>query len=344
VKNIVLVFDRTREHPGRRDATNAETLFRLLDKDGQIVWYHIGTRTPLLARGVKAALRWREAAIADARAGIAEAYAYLIDTWEPGDRIFMFGVGPGAFCARELARLLGTIGLMQAHRDDLVNYVLATYALPRTRRTPQDWRRVTRLTAKLSGQREIAVPVQFLGLWDTVKVPGSRSTKADPLPNVVAGRHAVAIDGGNGPFAEHLVASEDERIEEVWFRGAHCDIAGGAGACWPLADITLDWILDGARRAGALVRAESRYEPPTPTELDALTEGARTISFRSLPANALVHGSVDIYVRAHPEYWRRLPGQVIWADTDWLARSERLVRAADPVAARERDALVAAAS
>ena len=116
MKNIVLVFDRTREHPGLRDATNAETLFRLLDKDGQIVWYHTGTRTPLLARGVKAALRWREAAIADARAGIAEAYAYLIDTWEPGDRIFMFGVGPGAFCARELARLLGTIGLMQAHR------------------------------------------------------------------------------------------------------------------------------------------------------------------------------------------------------------------------------------
>ena len=173
---------------------------------------------------------------------------------------------------------------------------------------------------------------------------GQRSTTADALPNVVAGRHAVAIDGGNGPFAEHLVTSEDERIEEVWFRGSHCDIAGGAGACWPLADITLDWILDGARRAGALVRAESRYEPPTPTELDALTEGARTISFRSLPANALVHGSVDIYLRAHPEYWRRLPGQVVWADSDWLARSERLVRAAEPVAARERDALVAIAS
>ena len=40
---------------------------------------------------------------------------------------------------------------MQAHRDDLVDYVLATYALPRTRRTPQDWRRLTRLAAKLAG-------------------------------------------------------------------------------------------------------------------------------------------------------------------------------------------------
>ena len=344
MKNIVLVFDRTRDHPGLRDATNAETLFRLLDDgDGHIIWYHAGTRTPLRARGVKfAALRWREAAIADARAGIAEAYSLLINTWEPGDRIFIFGVGHGAFCARELARLLGTVGLMKAHRDDLVDYLLATYALPRTRRTPQDWQRVTRLAARLAGKREIAVPVEFLGLWDTVKVPGvPRLSTAYPLSNVFAGRHAVAIDGGNGPFAEHLMAREDGQIEEVWFRGAHCDIAGGAGA-WPLADIALDWILDGARRAGALVRAEGRYEQPTPTELDASAEGARTISFRSVPANALVHGSVDLYLRAHPQYWRRLPGQVVWADSDWLARSERLVRTAEPVAARERESLPAA--
>ena len=346
MKNIVLCFDRNRHHPGLRDATNAETLFRLLDDgDEQVTWYHAGTRTPLLARGVKRSMRWREAAIADARAGIAEAYAFLIDRWEQGDRIFMFGVGHGAFCARELSRLLGTIGLMQAHRDDLVDYVLATYALPRTHRTPQDWQRLTQLAARLAGQREIAVPVQFLGLWDTVKVPGvRRSSAAGALSNVVAGRHAVAIDGGNGPLAEHLVTPEDERIDEVWFRGSHCDIAGGARACWPLADIALDWILDGARRAGALVRTESRYERPTPTELDALTEGARMISFRSLPANARVHGSVDVYLRAHPDYWRRLPGRVVWADSDWLARSERLVRTAEPVPAAERSALAAIAS
>ena len=100
-------------------------------------------------RGIRAlALRWREAAIDDARAGIAEAYAFLIDSWEPGDRIFIFGVGRGAFCARELSRLLGTVGVLPAEWDDLVDYVLASYALPRTRRTPQDWQRVSRLAAR----------------------------------------------------------------------------------------------------------------------------------------------------------------------------------------------------
>ncbi len=70
---------------------------------------------------------------------------------------------------------------------------------------------------------------------------------------------------------------------------------------------------------------------------------ARTISLRRLPASPLVHASVDVYLRAHPEYWRRLPAHVVWADTDWLARSERLVDAGSPEAV-EPAVLTAAAS
>ena len=80
-------------------------------------------------------------------------------------------------------------------------------------------------------------------------------------------------------------------------------------------------------QAGVAVRDGSRAEAPAPTEFDALAGSARTISLRRLPASPLVHASVDIYLRAYPEYWRRLPGHVVWADTDWLARSERLVQA-----------------
>ena len=142
-----------------------------------------------------------------------------------------------------------------------------------------------------------------------------------------AGRHAVAVDGRHGPH--HLVSSP-ECVDEVWFRGAHCDIAGGPGACWPLADIALDWMLDGAIQAGVTARNASYCEAPAPSECDALAGSARTISLRRLPASPLVHASVDIYLRANPEYWRRLPAHVVWADTDWLARSERLVPAGPP--------------
>jgi uncharacterized protein (DUF2235 family) len=314
VKNIVMCFDRARDHLGLRGATNAEALLRLLDEsDEQIVWYHSGA--PRSSR--LAALRWREAAFGDARAAIAEAYEFLVDRWEPGDQIFIFGVGRGGYCAQALTRLLGTVGLL----PDLMDYVLGAYALPRTHRSAQDWKRVTRVAARISGRREIRVPVRFLGLFDTVAVPGVGRQTVEPLTNVVSGRHAVAIDGAR------FVASVTDNVEEVWFRGAHCDVAGGPGACWPLAEIALDWMLEGALAAGVGVPAWCPYDAPAPSEFDALAETAHTISLRKTPASALVHASVDVYLREHPEYWRRLPAHVIWADADWAARSERLVPA-----------------
>jgi uncharacterized protein (DUF2235 family) len=337
VKNIVLCFDRARDHPGPRDATNAEALLRLLDEsDEQITWYHPGPRTPASGARMAASLSWRSAAVKDAQATIAQAYEFLVDWWEPGDRIYIFGVGRGGYCAHALTRLLGTVGML----PDLMDYVLAAYALPRTQRSPQDWRRVAIVAARLAGKREIGVPVEFLGLWDMVKVPGSRATY-EPLGNVVSGRHAVAVDGHHGP--RHLVSSP-ECVEEVWFRGAHYDVAGGPGACWPLADIALDWMLDGAVQAGITLRDGGHYAAPIPSAHDALAGSARTMSLRRPPASALMHASVDIYLRAHPEYWRRLPAHVVWADPDWLARSERLVHTEPPAVPVEPAEFAAAAS
>src|SRR5262249_7899745 len=147
-------------------------------------------------------------------------------------------------------------------------------------------------------------------------------------------------DGRYGPRS--LVSSPDS-VEEVWFRGAHCDVVGGPGACAPLADIALDWMLDGAVHAGVTLRDASHRDAPAPSEFDALAGSARSGSLRKLPASPLVHASVDIYLRAHPEYWRRLPGQVVWTDTDWLARSERLVHAGPAESAQPAE-LAAAAS
>jgi Uncharacterized alpha/beta hydrolase domain (DUF2235) len=321
VTNIVLCFDRAGERAGPGDATNAQALLRLLDDAaGQLVWYHSGSANRS---------RRRERVIAEARAAIAEAYRLLVDRWQPGDAIFLFGVGRGAYCARALARLLGLVGVLPDRTDFLPDYALATYALPATPRTTQDWQRVARLAQMLVGSRELAVPVRFLGLWDMTKLPGlPRPTT--PLANVVAGRHAVAIDGG--PSGERLSPGDLDRIDEVWFRGAHCDIAGTPGACWPLADIALDWMLAGAAAAGVALRGSS--SAPAPSELGALAGSARTLPLRRPPLDARVHASVDLYLRAHPQYWRRLPARVVWADRDWLARGERLVPAAAPAPAR----------
>ncbi|GAA2533595.1 phospholipase effector Tle1 domain-containing protein [Mycolicibacterium diernhoferi] len=277
MKNIVLCFDHSGE-------SNATTLFRLIDQAGQVGWRQYTNRRP-----------------EDARAAVASAYTHLVDHWQPGDDVFVFGAGSGAACAQALTRLLGTIGVLDG---ELRSYMLATYALPRTARTAQEWRHVTEVAAGLAERDDITLTVRFLGLWDTVRVRGT----AGPV-NVVAGRHALAIDAARPP--QHV-----EGVDEVWFRGSHRDIVS--------SPLTLDWMLDGAERAGLRVhRAPSAH---VEAESSALNLG-----LRRLPDNAVVHASVQMHVRTHPGYWRRLPARVQWADGDWLDRGERLLTAG-PVA------------
>ncbi|OBB35894.1 DUF2235 domain-containing protein [Mycobacterium sp. 852002-51961_SCH5331710] len=318
MKKLVLSFDRNRGHSKPKIATNALRLFQSLD-DGpdQVAWYHPGPSTD---HG--SPLHPFKDAAEDARGAIAEAYRFLVDRWEPGDSIYLFGVGRGGSCAQSLTRLLATVGIL----PELADFVLDAYALPRTGRTEQDWTRVTQIAAQLAPEREIPVAVRFLGLWDAVRIPGfTRRAAPAPMPNVESGRHAVAIDGRP---VEPLMTSASERVEEVWFRGAHCDVAGGPGACRQLAEISFDWVLDGAIGAGLAMSDEPFDGLPAPGQHDALAETAHTISIRRLPEDAAVHASVELYLREHPQYWKRLPARVTWSDLDWAARGERLVHVA----------------
>ena len=282
MKNIVLCFDHSGE-------SNATALFRLVDHAGQVGWRQYTNRRP-----------------EDARASVASAYTHLVDHWRPGDNVYVFGAGSGAACAQALTRLLGTIGVLDG---ELRSYMLATYALPRTTRTAQEWRHVTEVAAGLAEHDDITLPVRFLGLWDSTRIRGT----AGPV-NVIAGRHAVAIDGA--PNLQRV-----EGVDEVWFRGSHRDIVS--------SPLTLDWMLDGAEQAGLRVdRAPSAHAE---SESSALNVG-----LRRLPRDAVVHASVQMHVRAHPRYWRRLPAQVEWADQDWLDRGERLMASAPATPLRPR--------
>ncbi|WP_260762001.1 DUF2235 domain-containing protein [Mycobacterium sp. SMC-4] len=304
MKNIVLCFDDI------NTVGNAAAVTSLLHRDdSQLIW----TRPDDGRRPTTAP---------HARAVVAAAYEFLVDHWQRGDRIFMFGTAHAAFCARALARLLGTVGVV---RTEFRDWALSAYAMPRTSRSAADWRRVGELAAQLAEDSELAVDVEFLGLWDTVAVRGvPRADDSEVLVNVVAARHAVAIDGGYGRRRQRLVPAVAAGVEEVWFRGGHRDVTGAAGADAPLSAITLDWVLDGAMKAGVLLAASARHRAPAPSVLDALAGAAHPVPSPKVPADATVHASVHSYLRAHPGYWRRLPGRVHWADLDWAARGERL--------------------
>lgn len=320
MKNIALCFDGARGIGDTGGTTNAAAAAGLMSSsDQQVVW----TST---CAGAGGRFRGRHSGVDAARAAIAQAYDFLVAEWSPGDRLFLLGAGRGAACARALAHLLGTVGVLRDDipgwdTEDLRRYVLSTHVLPRTHRDETDWEHIGRLAARLSGRFTLAVDVHFLGLWDTVAL--SRAGAAPLAGNVLATRHAVAIDGGGQRFGTQLLAGSGTAVQEVWFRGAHCDVAGGHNACSALAGIALDWVLDGAAQAGALVR--QCPQRAVPTAVDALAGSTHTVSFRGLPADAAVHASVEIYLRAHPSYWRRLPARVTWADTDWASRAEQLV-------------------
>jgi uncharacterized protein (DUF2235 family) len=306
VKNVVLCFDAD-------GVGSASELFGLLDQSNdQVTWYHRD-----------AVSRRQRDAFRGARAAVGEAYEFVSRHWDPGDRLFVFGAGRGGYCAHALTRLLGIVGVLPSTSSDLVDFALSAYALPRTPRTACDWWRVRQLIEDLNDDVVMDVSVAFLGTWDAVRTQGLPALLPDAHANVVTARHALAIDGG--PLHRQIVPVPSGGVDAVWFRGGHCDIAGGPGACTPLTGIAVDWVLAGALSAGAGLRSDALYATPLPGHADALAGTVHGVPWRKPPVDASVHASVGAYLQAHPEYWRRLPSRIVWADDDWIARGERLV-------------------
>ena len=112
--------------------------------------------------------------------------------------------------------------------------------------------------------------VEFLGLFDTVGSLGVpmwgwwfnslkffRNTplSTDPSPICVNVYHAMAMDERRAqffptPFDKTRPAGAwTTTLEEVWFRGGHCDVGGGY-ADPGLSDIALEWMLGACAKHG----------------------------------------------------------------------------------------------
>jgi uncharacterized protein (DUF2235 family) len=113
---------------------------------------------------------------------------------------------------------------------------------------------------------KFAFPVRFLGLFDTVAafgVPFNRVNLGWDLtlpPNVDSCVHAMALDESRPSFQLTRLTGDDpvsaDRVREVWFRGAHCDIGGGAGNLG-LSCFTLRWMVVQAFKAGLPIHQEA---------------------------------------------------------------------------------------
>jgi uncharacterized protein (DUF2235 family) len=205
-KNIVLCSDGTGNSANKDRGTNVFKLYEAVDhanpKVTQFAYYDDGVGTsrlkPLMILGGAFGFGLGR--------NVRQLYTQLVQTYNPGDRIFLFGFSRGAFTVRELAGLINACGVLDRERTgDYANLrrhvkiayrlyrsgarsllgslayyllvlpigwmVLLVFPKYRSKTSAEAFRRAygVKLNAK---DREGRVPIAFLGCWDTVSAIG----------------------------------------------------------------------------------------------------------------------------------------------------------------------------
>ncbi len=288
-RNLVICCDGTNNQFGPEN-TNVVRFVQVLDRNpqNQSLYYDPGVGT-LPEPGAFTRIQKRISEVFGLAFGaglmwkVGQAYAYLMESWEPGDRVFLFGFSRGAYTVRVLAALLHGLGLLPRGNPNLVPYVLRLFGAvrgttaARANEHSNYWRlcnsfrwTFARVVSEQSDERRF--PVHFLGLWDTVSSVGwIWDPKTFPYtacnPSVGVIRHAVSVDERRWFFRQNLMEPADgQDFREQWFPGVHCDVGGG----YPLKDgglwrVPFLWIVDEARNAGLLVddrRLQTVLEKP----------------------------------------------------------------------------------
>lgn len=192
---------------------------------------------------------------------ILDSYRFLVANYEDGDQIFLFGFSRGAFTARSLAGMIRKCGIL---RRDTVRHYGEGVRLYQSDVHPNDAAAITfRKANSVVGEKDI--DIQCIGVWDTVGslgIPlrglrGLTRRKHQFHDTALSGSvknafHALAIDERRAPFEPTLwdfIPKPPQRVEQVWFCGAHSDVGGGYPETG-LSDTPLQWMMDRAAEAG----------------------------------------------------------------------------------------------
>jgi uncharacterized protein (DUF2235 family) len=289
------------------DNTNVWRLKSLLapiGKDGlqQLVYYHkgVGTTYGSYVRGGMLGYGLNDEII--------RAYEWLIDNYNLGDQLFIFGFSRGAYTARSLSGLIGKCGLLLSGAPLSVKQLYERYrraSAVKTLRTMQEERDAGNgdfiLEERWLLKYSQAIDIDFLGVWDTV---GAMGLPFGNLP--ILGKqdmhflntgirvsnkfafHAMAIDEHRKAFAPTLWTVDYAKdappphhhrtlsqVEQRWFVGAHANVGGGCESDL-LAQTPLKWMMDKAAAHGLTYRRELEPEvPKTPPQIsDSFSEFA----------------------------------------------------------------------
>lgn len=265
-KNLVVCCDGTGGQYGELNSNVVNLYKTLVQDEGQRCYYHPGVGT----MGSPTSRNWVEATWstllglgfgAGLLTNVGDAYRYLMNSYEDGDAIYLFGFSRGAYTARAISAMLQMYGLLCPGNEGMIPYILRMFA-KRSRKAAgmqQHFAEAAGFKACFSR----AVEVHCVGVWDTVSSVGMIW---DPLklaytarnPCMKNGRHAISIDERRCFFRNNLwgEAYPGQNVKQVWFAGTHSDVGGSykpteAG----LSQITLEWMLNETTALGLRVNA-----------------------------------------------------------------------------------------
>ena len=275
MKKIVLLSDGTGNSAAKLHRTNVWRLYSALDlhRDDQVAMYDdgVGSQEFFLIKLLGGVFGW------GLKRNVIELYKFLCRNYEArengeeSDRIYLFGFSRGAFTVRVLAGLIDRCGLytdFESERD-LHDTACACYAIYRKKYLRWQLARLfphLRKRALIKNPSHFDTPVrpriEFIGAWDTVEAYGMPVRELAGLwdhciypvrfPDrrlsdiVQKACHAISIDDERHTFHpvlwDETEETDSERIEQVWFPGAHADVGGG----YPNHDlslVSLDWMI-----------------------------------------------------------------------------------------------------
>jgi uncharacterized protein (DUF2235 family) len=123
-KNIVVYSDGTGQDGGARPEQRISNIYKMyrisrdhaetgIDPSRQVVFYDAGLGTDIGATALTAPVRFVQKLLgsvtgAGIKRNIADCYEFIVNHYEEGDRIFLFGFSRGAYTVRSLANLRRT--------------------------------------------------------------------------------------------------------------------------------------------------------------------------------------------------------------------------------------------
>ncbi len=266
-KNIVICCDGTGNEFGASNSNVVKLYKTLLRSDAQVCYYHPGVGTMGARNALSAIGKWWTRIIGLAFGygisdNIADAYQFLMRTFEPTDKVYVFGFSRGAYTARALCGMLHIVGLLDKNNEGLI-----PFAVRMIKKKPIDF--AVAADFKKTFSRECKP--HFIGVWDTVCSLGwvydpvhFPFTGATRNPDLHIVRHAMSIDERRAFFRQNLFGpphDANQDIREVWFAGVHSDVGGSyAEKESQLAKIALKWMLDEAEAWGLQVDADLKAD------------------------------------------------------------------------------------